>query len=103
LHIPANIPAKDFWSVILYDYQTRSLLQTDQPFPMVSSQDKDLKINPDGSADVHFGPEARASKGNNWIQTIPGKGWFAMFRLYGPLEPWFDKTWKPGEIELIEE
>ena len=103
LHIPPNIPAKDFWSVILYDYQTRSLLQTDQQFPMVSSQDKDLKVNPDGSADVYFGPEVPEGKQNNWIQTIPGKGWFAMFRLYGPLEPWFDKTWKPGEIELVNE
>jgi len=101
LHIPANIPAKDFWSVILYDYQTRSLLQTDQPFPMVSSQNKDLMVNPDGSADVYFGPEVPEGKQNNWIQTIPGKGWFAMFRLYGPLESWFDKSWQPGEIEIV--
>ena len=102
LHVPADVPAKDFWSVILYDYQTRSLLQTDQQFPMVSSQDKELALNPDGSVDVYFGPEAPGGTNSNWIQTIPGKGWFTMFRIYGPLEPWFDKTWQPGEIELYQ-
>ena len=50
--------------------------------------------------DVYFGPEAPAGKGSNWVQTIPGKGWFMILRLYGPLEPWFNKTWRPGEIEL---
>jgi hypothetical protein len=38
---------------------------------------------------------------NNWVQTVPGKGWSTLFRLYGPLKPWFDKTWRPGEIELV--
>jgi hypothetical protein len=50
------------------------------------------------SIDIYFGPKAPANQENNWIQTVPGKGWFVILRLYGPLEPWFDKTWKPGEI-----
>ena len=101
LHLPPDIPAKDFWSVLVYDPQTRSMLQTDQRFPSISSQKKGLNINPDTSVDVFFGPEPPPGKEANWIQTIPGKGWWIMLRLYGPLEPWFDKTWRPGEIELV--
>jgi hypothetical protein len=96
LHLPPNIPIKNFWSVIVYDNQTRSMIQTDQQYPMVTSQNKGLLVNPDGSVDVYFGPEAPAGKENNWVQTIPGKGWNTLLRLYGPLEPWFNKTWRPG-------
>jgi hypothetical protein len=101
LHLPPDIPVKDFWSVLVYDPQTRSELQTDQQFPSLNSQRKDLIVNPDASLDIYFGPKAPPGMEKNWIQTIPGKGWYAGLRLYGPLDAWFDKTWRPGEIELL--
>jgi hypothetical protein len=102
MKLPPNIPAKKFWSLIVYDPQTRSMLQTDQQFPSISSLKQGIVVNPDSSVDIWFGPEPPAGKESNWIQTVPGKGWWVVLRIYGPLEPWFDKTWKPGEIELIE-
>lgn len=78
------------------------MVQTDQQAPSVSSQNKGGKANADGSVDVYFGPKAPAGMENNWVQTIPGKSWFMILRLYGPLEPWFNKAWKPGEIELVQ-
>jgi len=61
-----------------------------------------IEENSDGSVDIYFGSEAPDGKESNWIETVPGKSWFVILRLYGPLEPWFDKTWRPGEIELME-
>jgi hypothetical protein len=78
-----------------------AVYQSDQQFPAVGSETPGLKVNADKSVDVYFGPKAPAGKENNWVQTVPGKGWNVLLRLYGPLEPWFDKTWKPGEIELV--
>jgi hypothetical protein len=99
VHMPPHIPAKAFWSFTLYDNQTRSMLQTDQQFPAVGSLTKGLLVNADGSVDVYFGPKAPAGKESNWVQTVPGKGWNTLLRLYSPLEPWFNKAWRPGEIE----
>ena len=98
IHIPANPPAKDFWALTIYDPQTRSMLQTDQVFPTVGSQDEGLVQNEDGSFDIYFAPKAPEGYENNWLQTIPEKSWFVILRLYGPLEPWIEKTWKPSEI-----
>jgi hypothetical protein len=89
-------------SIVVYDPQTRSQLQTGQPFPAKNNKRHKLDINKDGSVDLYLGPKAPEGKEANWIQTVPGKGWFAALRLYGPLEPWFDKSWRPGEIELAE-
>ena len=97
INIPANVPAKDFWSFTLYDNQTRAMLQTDQRFPGIDSNKPGMVRNSDGSYDVYFGPKAPAGQENNWLQTVPGKGWNTILRLYGPLEPWFEKTWQPGD------
>jgi hypothetical protein len=95
--VPPNVPAKDFWSVVLYDTQTRSMLQTDQQFSSLSSE-KGLVKNDDGSVDLYFGPTAPAGKEKNWVQTIPGKSWLTIFRLCGPLAPWFDKSCNLNDI-----
>jgi len=102
INIPANPPAKKFWSMCVYDPQTRSMLQTSQPLPSKQSQRDKMTVNYDGSIDLYFGPESPEGKEANWTQTVPGKGWFALLRLYSPLEPWYDKTWRPGDIELVE-
>ncbi len=99
LNIPADAPAKDFWSIVVYDPQTRSELQTGQRFPSKNNTRDDFSTNPDGSVDLYFGPAPPDGYQANWIQTVPGKGWFTILRLYGPLDPWFDQTWRPGEIE----
>lgn len=76
-------------------------MQTDVRFPAIGSNNKDVVKHEDGSYDVYFAPVAPKGKENNWVKTIPGKGRNTIFRLYGPLEPWFDQTWRPGEIGLI--
>ncbi len=100
LHVPANVPAKDFWSVLVYDALSRSELRNDQQFPSVSKY-TDPKINSDGSVDIYFGPNMPKGQEKNWIQTVPGKGWFPIFRFYGPLEPLYEKTWVLSDIERV--
>ena len=100
LHLPPDVPVNDFWAVTLYDTQTRSQLQTSQKFPTVGSQSKGIVKNPDGSYDLYFAAAAPEGKEGNWLQTIPGKSWFTILRMYGPLEPWIQKTWRPSDIEL---
>jgi len=78
------------------------MLQTDAQFPAIGSNDTGVVQNEDGSYDIYFAPEAPEGKESNWVQTVPGKGWNTIFRLYGPLESWFDQTWRPGDIELVE-
>jgi hypothetical protein len=102
LHLPPNVPVNNFWAVTIYDSQTRSLLQTGQPFPTVGSQSEGFQQNKDSSFDIYFAPQPPQGKENNWLQTVPGKSWFAALRMYGPLEAWIDKSWRPGEIEPVE-
>ena len=102
LAIPPDVPAKDFWSVVAYDPQTRSELQTSQPFPSKNDERDPLVHEPDGSVVLYFGPTPPdGDHVDNWIQTVAGKAWYPILRLYGPLEPWFDQTWRPGDIEAV--
>jgi len=98
--LPGPIPAKKFWSFTVYDNQTRSLLPTDQKLAGLDSTLPGIQMNQDGDVTIWFGPKAPAGNEKNWVQTMPGKGYNVALRLYGPLEPWFNKTWKPGDLEL---
>jgi len=103
--LPPNIPAGAFWSFTLYDNQTRSMLQTPQRYPRAGSQTYPTPAavaNADGSTTIYFGPTKPAdAKEGNWIQTMPGKGWFTLLRLYSPKESFFTKEWRLSEIELV--
>lgn len=100
LTLPANIPAKNFWSVTLYDPVTAGGLKNGQPFPSLNSRDEPVK-NADGSTTLYFGPTAPQGKEKNWLKTVPGKGWFTLLRLYGPEKAFFDQTWVPGDFEKM--
>ena len=100
LHYPKDIPVKAFWSIVVYDAESRSMLRNGDEFPTVSVY-TGPEFNPDGSIDFYFGPEAPAGKEKNWVRTVPGKGWFPLARFYGPLDAFFDQTWQPGDIEKI--
>ncbi|QDT54191.1 hypothetical protein Pan44_22180 [Caulifigura coniformis] len=105
MRLPANVPAKDFWSVVLDDPQTRSKLQTSQPFPSRNNKRGKLITNADGSTDLDFGPRAPAGQEETWGQTASGKAWFVLLSLSGPLEPWFDQNssfqWHPASERLF--
>lgn len=99
LTLPKDIPAKNFWAIDVYDSQTRSLLRTGDPYPSVNSLSDAVQAEDGGDTVLHFGPAEPPGREANWIRTVPGKGWFVVLRLYGPLESWFDQSWRPGEIE----
>jgi hypothetical protein len=100
LRVPPNPPAKQFWSVTLYDVDTRSFIVTEEGIPDRSSR-MDLIKNDDGSVDIYMGPEAPKGFEKNWIPTVPNRGWFTLFRLYAPTEAYFDKSWPLPSIELV--
>jgi hypothetical protein len=103
--LPKGIPARAFWSLTLYDNQTRSMLKTPQKYPRAGSQrypSPAAEANADGSTTVYFSPtQPDGVKRGNWIQTVPGRGWFTILRLYSPLPSFFDKSWRVSEIELV--
>jgi hypothetical protein len=90
-----------FWSATVYDTRTRSMIDTDQQRAGLSSF-SDLAANADGSLDLYFAPDPPDGREGNWVETIPGQGFFVMFRLYGPLEPALDGTWQLDDIERLE-
>jgi len=103
--LPKDIPAERFWSLTVYDIQTRSIIQTDQQFPRVGSQQfpsPAAQANEDGSYTIYYGPEKpeRVFEGN-WIQTKPNDGWFQILRCYSPGKSFFDKSWKIGQVEIV--
>jgi hypothetical protein len=100
LHLPANIPVSSFWSLTLYDTGTRSMIQNARSDSARSGYDK-LATNADGSIDLYFGPKVPAGQESNWIETLPGKGFYPFFRFYGPKEGVFDGTWKMPDVELV--
>lgn len=99
LHLPAGIPAKLFWSVTAYDAEHASGLDNGQPLPSLNSMDRPA-ANADGSVDIHFGPE-KPEGAENWMATVPGRGYFVINRLYGPDQPYFDRSWRPGDLVKI--
>jgi hypothetical protein len=102
LHVPADAPAEAFWSLTLYDTATRSMIQSPSNDAARSSLDA-LKTNADGSIDLYFGPAGSAPAGleANWIETVPGKGFYPMFRFYSPKAGLFDGTWQLPDVELV--
>ena len=100
IHVPSKVPAKRFWDITVYDNQTRSLIQTDAPYPGVTSSDPKVTMNADGTCDVYIGPK-KPAEAKNWIQTIPGKGFNILWRIYSPTQVWYDGGWRPSEIELV--
>jgi hypothetical protein len=99
LAVPQPVPCKLFWSVTVYDADTRSQVQTEQGKAALRSMFELAGAAGAGPMDLHFGPAAPAGAEGRWIKTIPGKGWFAYFRVYGPEQAAFDGSWKPGEFE----
>ena len=101
LRLPAGIPHERFWSVTVYDRQTRSMLRTGQPLPRLGSQSGTVATGADGSTEIFFGPQAPAGSESNWLQTVAGRGWFPILRFYSPTTPFFDNSWRAGEIEPV--
>jgi len=100
LHVPANPPAKQFWSIAVYSWDSRTLINNPQKRAGQSSR-QDLIKNKDGSVDLYYGPKAPKGKEKNWVQTIPGQGWWVYLRFYAPTKAYFDKSWSMGDFERV--
>jgi hypothetical protein len=101
LHVPPNAPVELFWSFTIYDNLTRGPMITPQGAADISSRTKGLVVNADGSVDLYFGPKKPAGSNDNYVMTMPRKGWFTYFRFYGPKEAYFDKSWQLPDLEEV--
>jgi hypothetical protein len=100
LRVAPNAPVANFWSMTVYDTDTRALV--DNPGQQADRSSRmDLKKNADDSVDIYVGPKAPTGLESNWVQSLPGKSWFSYFRLYGPTEAFFDRSWVLNDIEEI--
>jgi len=103
LVIPPNVPINNYWSICIYDTETRSLIDNGTKKSSTGSH-LNIEKNPDGSVDLYFGPtKPEGVKDENYVKTKPGEGWFTYFRFYGPLEAYFDKTWVPNDFEKVKQ
>ena len=100
LHVPPDVPVREFWSITIYSLETASFF-LNAPRLTLSSLDKDLSKNADGSVDLYFGPKPPSGKESNWVYTQAGQKWFPWFRLYGPEKAVFDKSFKLPDIERV--
>jgi hypothetical protein len=101
LVVPANVPVNNYWSIAVYDTETRALIANGTPKSSTGSH-LDIDVNDDGSVDLFFGPEKpEGVNETNFVLTKPGEGWFAYFRFYGPLDAYFDITWVPNDFQNI--
>ena len=101
LRVPPNPPAKNFWSLTIYDTYDRVQIDNPTQTADISSRKESLKRNDDGSVDLYVGPKPPAGWENNWIETLPGKAWFAYFRFYGPTEGYFSRTYALPDFEEV--
>lgn len=101
LVVPQPVPAKLFWSVTIYDAETRSEIYTDQKNAALRSLSELKDLKGEKPIELYFSPTTPTGKEKQWIKTIPGKGWFSYFRIYGPEEPAFNGSWKPSDFEIV--
>ena len=103
MRVPPNAPAELFWSMVIYDSDTRTLIYTDQKKATIGSRaTPDMVVNEDGSINIFVGPEAPTGWEENWIKSIPGRGWFPYIRLYAPAAAWFDDSFTLPQIERVD-
>jgi hypothetical protein len=99
LTVPADVPAKDFWSVIAYSTKTRTFV--DSPVFGLSSKDE-LVVNDDGTIDLYIGSKAPEGFEANLLQSYPEESAFLAFRFYGPTEVLTGGEWKLNDPVLVE-